>query len=301
MKENYKSVIFLCLIIVIASIGYYFERNRKIVKNVNNDIIDGGVVKDRILDGYSENIISKNIVKFEYTNSDFVLQCELKEDGLHVISRGGYSNKRDGTYFKLGYNASDNSLLIQLQEIVDKYNISKNNGYEHETAGLPAGLGDNISVFYESGEKIWKYSNQSPTISNEAINEIYNAFKNCANKNGFDFTSDASNEVLYDDADVNYLQGTWRGTHFGKEYIVKFYSNYIKIYEDGKLIDDTKYVIINGNIVSNKLKKDNLEGNDYHDYEEFSVISTIVKKNDFTLIAYFMKNGYSTCELLKQK
>ena len=264
-------------------------------------VIDGGVVKDGRLSGYSEKIKSKEIVKFEYTNVDFYVLCELKDNELHVVSRGGYSTDRDGNYFNVGYNAKDKSLLTDLQEIVDKYQISKENGYEHETAGLPYGLGDNISIVYASGEKIRKYSNQAPTISDEAINEIFEVFRKCAKDNGLDFNSNGSNKVLYDDADVNYLQGSWKGTHFGKEYEIKFYANYIKIYEDRKLIDDTKYVIIDGHVVRDKLKKDIKEAKDYHDYEEFSVISTFNKKNDFTLTAYFMKDSYSTCDLIKQK
>ena len=299
MKDDVKIFVFMVLIIGIATGGYFWGRKDKEVKKFED--VDGGVVKDQILKGYNETINSKDIVNFKYNNSDFVLECELKEDGLHVISRGGYSYQRDGSYFKLGYNAKDNSLLNELQDIIDKYGITKNNGYVHETAGLPAGLGDNISVLYSSGEKIWKYSNQSPTISDDAVDAIYNAFKKCAQENGYDFTSNGSNEVLYDDADVNYLQGTWKGIHFGKEYVFKFYSDYVKIYEDGKLTDDTKYIIIEGKIVSNKLKNGIDSSNNYHDYEEFSNISTMSKKNDFTLTAYFMKDSYSTCDLIKQR
>ena len=297
MKDNFKIFIFMFLVVGIATLGYFWRRDDNMKRDED---VEGGVVHDKRLSGYSEIINSKDIIKFEYTTGDYYLLCELMDDGLHVISRGGYSNYRDESYFKLGYNASDNSLLYDLQDIIDKYNIAKDNGYVHETAGLPAGLGDTISVLYSSGEKIWKYSNQSHTINSEASEAIYNAFRKCANNNNLDFTSNGSNEVLYDDADINYLQGAWKGTHFGREYILKFYNDYVKIYEDGKLIDDTKYVIVDGNIVPNKLKSGVTEVKDYHDYEEFSIISTLSKKNDFTMTAYFMKDGYSTCDLIRQ-
>ena len=297
MKDNFKIFMFMFLIIGLATLGYFWKGNDNNMKKEN---IDGGVVKDNILPGYSDVIKSKEIVKFEYTTGDYYLSCEFKNNELHVVSRGGYSNERDGSYFKLGYNASNNTLLNDLQEIIDKYSISKDNGYEHETAGLPAGLGDSIMVLYSSGEKIWKYSNQFHTITNEASDAIYEAFRKCARDNNLDFDSLNSTEVLYDDADINYLQGSWKGTHFGREYIVKFYNNYVKIYENGKLIDDTKYTIINGYVVPNKIKENIKNPVNYHDYEEFSLISTMAKKNDFTLTAYFMKDSYSTCDLIKE-
>ena len=270
------------------------------MENIENEVIDGGVVKDGRLPGYSELINSKNIIKFEY-NGEFKASCEKDDNGLHVKSTGGSAYNRDGTYFKLDYYISDMSLLSDLQDIIEKNNITKNNGYEHETAGLPAGLGDSISVIYDSGEKIWKYSNQSPTINEEAIKAIYNVFKKYANINNLDFTSDGSNTILYDDATKEFLQGSWKVTHFGREYTVIFSDDLVKIIEDENIIDEAKYTIIDGHIVVNKLKEGIQKGNDYHDYEEFSVISMMSKKNDFTLTAYFMKNSYSTCDLLKQK
>lgn len=298
MKDNFKIFLFMVLIIAVATGGYFWKRDDK--KMQKEDVIDGGVVKDRILPGYSDNINSKDIIKFEY-NGEFKVLCELMEDGLRVKASGGSSYYRDGSYFKLDYISSNNDLLNRLQDIIDTYNITKNNGYEHETSGLPAGLGDNISVLYESGEKIWKYSNQSPTISEEAVNEIYDAFKKNAQDNNLDFNSDGSNTILYDDATTEFLEGSWKGTHFGKEYRVIFKENNVKIYEDDELIDNANYIIIDGRIVPNSIRDGVNVPKDYHDYLEFNVISIMSKKNDFTLTAYFMKNSYSTCDLLKQK
>ncbi|MBR3162391.1 MAG: hypothetical protein IKF19_06650 [Bacilli bacterium] len=297
IKTNRIYILLLIVIIIlIGIIIFHFKKGDN-----KMDIIDGGVVRRGRLKGYEEIIKSKDIISFEYHKDGFHASCKLDNDTLQVTSKGGNYNNRDGTYFVLNYSAQDKTLLKKLQYIIDKHNISKDNGYENEVAGLPAGLGDNISVIYESGEKIWKYSNQSPTLSKEASNEIYETFHKYAKDNGYDFTSKGSNVALYDDADKNYVQGTWEGTHFGKKYTIIFKDNNIKIYEDDKLTDNCEYKIIEGNIVVNKLKKGVYDPKDRYDYEEFSVISTIKKKNDFTMVAYFMKDSYSTCDLLKQK
>lgn len=263
--------------------------------------VDGGVVKNHRLKGYNEKINSTEIISFEYIGSSFSVSCELNGDILHVKSKGGNSTERDGTYFVLDYDSKSHDILNKLQDVIVKYKINKNNGYEYEVAGLPSGLGDTISVLYKSNEKIWKYSNQSPTISDEAVKEIYDIFHECALDNSYDFTSAGSNVLLYDDATKDYLQGTWKGSHFGKKYTIIFAGDNVKIYEDDKLTDDTNYVIIDGSVVSCELKDGVQLANTRHDYKEFSVISTISKKNSFTIVAYFMKDGYSTCDLLKQE
>ena len=262
--------------------------------------LDGGVVKDTRLKGYKEEIKSKDIISFEYQGFGIHLTCKLNSGKLKITSKGGNKEQRDGTYFNLDYESKDNKLLNKLQDIIEKYNISKNNGYEYEVAGLPEGLGDYISVTYKSEEKIWKYSNQNTIIGEEAKNEIYDAFHACAKENDLDFNSSGSNVQLYDDATIEYLQGTWEGTHFGKKYEVIFEDNNIKIYEDDKLTDDTNYKIIEGHIVKNKIKESIENPTNRYDYEEFKTISTISKKNDFTIIAYFLKESYSTCDLLRK-
>ena len=274
-----------------------------LVKKGDNDmeIIEGGVVKDNRLPGYNEKIKSKDITFFEYICGEYRVSCELKDNELNVKSKGGYSNSRDGKYFKLDYTSKDKSILKELQDIIDKYNLSKDNGYEHEVAGLPDGLGGTLSVIYKSGEKIWRYDNQSNIISEEVEQAIYDLFHRCAKDNGFDFNSDSSNVELYNDADKEYLQGTWNGKHFGSEYKVIFTGEKVKIYKDGKLTDDVYYKIIDGDVVNNKPKKGVTIPRDKNDFEEFSDISTFRKKNDFTMTMYFMKNSYSTDDLLKEE
>ena len=138
-------------------------------------------------------------------------------------------------------------------------------------------------------------------IPKEAEDEIYEVFHKNAIENGYDFTSEKSNVELYNDATKEYVQGTWKGKHFGSEYKVEFNGTKIKIYKDGKLTDEGWYKIIDGDIVNDKPKKGVTIPKDRSDYEEFSDISIMKKKNDFTITMYFMKDGYSTDDLLKEE
>lgn len=298
IRKNKYIVGFIFSIIIVLigiTIGLILVKRKD-----NNMIIDGGTTKEGRLPGYEEIIKSKDIIYFEYTCGKFKVICELKDDGLHINSKGGNSYHRDGTYFKLDYISKTNTILKELQDIIDKYNVSENNGYEHEVAGLDPYISTTIKATYKSKEKIYKYDNQMRVITKEAENEIYEVFHKNAIENGYDFTSEGSNVELYNDATKEYVQGTWKGTHFGKEYKVIFEGTKIKIYKDGKLTDEGWYKIIEGDIVNDKPKKGVTIPKDRTDYEEFSDISIMKKKNDFTMTMYFMKDGYSTSDLLKQ-
>ncbi len=281
--------------------GIALGLNFKKIFNKEPEVVEGGTVRDNKLDGYEDIIKSKDIVYFEYECGEFKVSCELKGNELNIKSKGGYSNKRDGKYFKLDYNTKELTILKELQTIIDKYNLSKDNGYEHEVAGLPEGLGGTLSVRYKSGEKIWRYDNQSNIIDEQAEKEIYEVFHKSAINNNLDFNSEKSNVELYNDATKEYVQGTWNGKHFGSEYKVVFEGTKIKIYKDGKLTDEGWYRIIDGDIVNNKPKKGVTIPKDRTDFEEFSDISVMRKKNDFTMTMYFMKNSYSTDDLIKEE
>ena len=191
-----------------------------------------GATNERYLEGYNESIKSNNIISFKYDCSNFRVSCELIDNKLHITSTGGNGSTRDGTAFKLDYNTDNKELLKDLQNIVTKYNLSKNNGHVLEVNGLPSGLGDMLSITYDTKEKIYHYSNQYHTVIDEAANEIYRVFHKTALNNNYDFTTEKSNQVIYDDATEDYLQGKWKGTHFGSEIITIFEKNHIKIYVD---------------------------------------------------------------------
>lgn len=269
-------------------------------KKINPEVICGGVVKDYYMDGYNNEIKSNNIVSFEYTCGDYNLKCSIEDNSLHVLSSGGYSNQRDGKYFKLDYTTSDMSILKEIDKIIKDNELSKGNGYVHETAGLPPGLGDTLDVIYDSDEKIYKTSNQCPNVNEDIAKLFYDLFHKSAKDNNLDFNSEGSNVQLYDDADEDYLQDTWTGTHFGDNIKVEFNKNNIKIYVNDELKDDCEYVICEGWVRLNKLKEGVEEAKDHYSYEEFESCSGIRKKNDILIVMYFSKPGYSTCELLRE-
>ena len=300
MDNKTKIMISIIVLIFLVTIGItigIFIIN----KGDDNVDVDGGVVKNHRLPGYEDNIKSKDIIYFEFISPSFTVSCELKDDKLNVKSKGGDKEEKDDSYFKLDYISKDTNILKELQKVVEKYNLSKNNGYEYEVAGLPPEYGGTLSVKYVSKEKIWKYDNQSDIISKEAEKEIYELFKSNAVDNGFDFTTEGSNVELYNDADKDYVQGTWEGTHFGVKYKVIFEGTKIKIYKDDKLTNEGWYKIIDGDIVNDKPKKGVTIAKDKNDYEEFSDISMFRKKNDFTMTMYFMKESYSTDDLIKKE
>ena len=248
------------------------------------------------LDGYKDEIESKDLTIFEYYNTKFHMHCELKDDRLYLSSTGGYSTNRDGKYFIVRFDTDDLDLLPKLQDIIDKYQLYKNNGYTCHVDGIPE-CGDYFSAEYKSGEKIYHVSNQFPTVGGEAQQDIFNTFHRFVHKHGFDFTSEGSNVQLYDDADVDYVQGTWTGKHFGREIVATFDKDHVTITVDGKETDNCKYTIYEGHVITDKLIDPNKEVTDYHDYEYFNGVSIFSKKNYFTMTAYFMGDSYSTCDM----
>ena len=250
------------------------------------------------MDGYEEQIQSKEITYFEYDCSDFFLKAEKKDNKIKIVASGGYSNHRDGNYFRINYETEDLFLLDNLQTIIEQYEVSKDNGHCLQVDGLPAGLGDKIDILYASGETIYKTSNQARTLSDETSKAIYEAFHEFVKKKGLDFNSEGSNAKLYDDADEEYLQGTWKGKHFGSEISVTFKENKVIISVDGKETDKEEYTIVEGTVISNRLKEGITEPKDKHDYEYFKGVSCFAKKNWFTITGYFLENSYSTCDLM---
>lgn len=255
------------------------------------------------IEGYSENIKSKNIIKFSYVGTDFTLSAINSNDKVTIgCSGGGKSNIRDGSLFGIKYDTNDTSIFKLLQEVIDNNNETKGNGHTTYVDGLPGGLGDTLNVEYDSGEKIYKSSNQNLIVSNESSQSFYNIFNKFVKKEGYDFNTKGSNVKLYDDADEEYLQGTWKGTHFGSEVVATFNKNHVTITIDGKITDDNvEYVIFEGKVKLNELKDGIDEAKSEHDYKEFKEVKCFIKKNYFTLSTYFYKNGSSSCELMNFK
>ena len=265
------------------------------MKNIcEENIIDDDINVIESFKGSKPN--SENIKVFSYQNGDFFLFCAKEADeALHIKSSGGNYMKRDGSAFILDYHTQNSGFLKELQNIISENELYKNDGYYVHINGLPQGVGDKFSVNYENGDTLKIYSNEEKMIPEKAANEFYELFKRKAVSSGYDFTTESSNVKIYDDPDTEFLQGTWEGTHFGCACKVIFEGNHVKIYYDGKLTDDTDYVISEGKIYPDK--KDE-KGN----YINFSYpLTTMRKNNSFTLTAYFKKESYSSISLYRQK
>ena len=229
----------------------------------------------------------------------YTMSLERNGNGtLRIKAKGGnmYSSRRDGSAFIVDFTTKDQGYTSKLQELVKKYDLIKNNGYVSHTDGLPSGDGDTLSVVYDSGEKIYKRANNFRILQFEAAYEIYSLFRKMAVDNGLDFNTAGSNVQLYDDPTVEWLQGTWKGKHFGNEVVAIFRDNHLQIYYGGKLTDDSDYVIVDGEV------KPAGKGAEEGKYVVFETVTSLTKKNSFSLCGHVYKNkSSSTFELLKQK
>lgn len=265
---------------------------------IDNNIYEGGKHESYIKE-CTENIKSKNIVSFSYVGTDYVVSAKKDNNKVQISAKGGGKyNIRDGSYFIIKYDTEDDSIFKLLQEVIDENNETRGNGYCTNVAGLPAGIGDTLNVVYDSGEKLYKYSNQCPTVSPESIKRFYDIFHDFVKKDGFDFNSAGSNIKLFDDPEEEFVQGIWKGKHFGDDIEVVFNGNKVTISVNGKLVDEEEYTIFEGVVVPNKLKDGIEKATSYHDYDFFKEVSHMKKKNWFTITAYFVEDSYSTCDLM---
>ncbi len=112
-----------------------------------------------------KKIISKNIVEFSTTffiydkydsDKDGIYNIKIvdNEKGEHVLSvKGVYNHEM----------MVDDSVLTDLQAIIDKYGLVKNNGAGKVTAGLAPEYGPwRLNVIYDSGERLHFYEDGSP-------------------------------------------------------------------------------------------------------------------------------------------
>lgn len=250
-----------------------------------------------------ENIESEEMTSFYLSrDGEYSLKAEVQDDGkIRVNSLGGNEYERDGTRFTLDYVTADGELMEKLQALVKEYSLSKDNGHTETVGGLPFGIGETVSVEYESGEYIYRSSNQSRILDDEEAWMFYALFREDARANGYDFTTEDS-QFFYDDADEEFLQGTWTGKHFGTDVEVTFTGNHVVIVYGGEVTDDVDYVIIEGSIRPDILRDEPAGNRPEDDYEKFNGIESMRKAYDFMLTAYSMRGGaYSTFELLRKK
>ena len=152
---------------------------------IDNNIIEGGRNETQ-LEEYTDNIKSKNIISFSYVGTDYVVSAKKENDKVKISAKGGGKyNLRDGSYFIIKYDTEDDSIFKSLQDVIDENNETRGNGHCTNVAGLPAGIGDTLNVEYDSGEKLYKYSNQCPTVTPDSIKRFYDIFHNFVKKDGY--------------------------------------------------------------------------------------------------------------------
>ena len=153
-------------------------------KRMKEEPVCGGRT-EYYLKGYGDKILSEELTSFEYDCREFKVQCQKEADKIHIKTLEKTGNKKDETTFNLDYVIEEDRILKELQRIIKKYHLSKNNGHYEEVGGLAPGCGDMIQAEYKSKEKIYKYSNQTPHVSEEAKKEIYTVFLEDSEKSGF--------------------------------------------------------------------------------------------------------------------
>lgn len=275
---------FICIMIVLAA---YIVAVRTI--NKKNRIVEDVDYGSKRLDGYSEEIKSKNIVSFEYINSDYSLSCELINDELRVTIKA--------KSFDIKYVSRDKNLLTELQKVIEKYELYKNNGYEQKLSRLPSGYGDFLSIKYDSDEKIYKYSNQIRLLSSDSYNEIYELFSKNATENDYVLKKTDDDVVIESDFNEEFLQGTWEGTCADKYYKVVFKNQVVSIYINNLISDIKVYRIVDGVVVNNNLLTGKTDRKDYRSFSNFKTVSNFRKKSDSMLETHLLDDDYTTCEL----
>lgn len=279
------------------------------------EMVDGGRSESKV-DGLGDTIESHSVISFRYQAESamnmlfppalsadaFRVSCEQVGEGrVRIKASGGRAGRRDGSQFLLDYEADEDGFLEELDALIVEHRLFENNGSVIYVNGLPP-YGDSLSVEYASGERIYRADNQARTLSAAASDAIYEAFRTFTQKNGFDFTTDGSNVPVYDDADEAFLQGAWSGKHFGREVKAVFTGSHVKIWYDGKLTDDTDYVIIEGKVLPDRIKPD--AANAYYPadaYERFNGVEMFCKYLGIGLTGYVYDGSSSTFTLRRAK
>lgn len=148
---------------------------------------DGGVKNYNSGDDAPKTVESTEIVSFECSFSLIakVLEEESELAGRVYTLRAVAENRavtcmadwydRSGGSEKTEFTA-DASFMAALQEIVERYDFARYNGYVSRVSGLPDMYGAKLDIEYASGESIYAYDNQSTFLPLEAIKELAGLF-----------------------------------------------------------------------------------------------------------------------------
>lgn len=148
----------------------------------DTDIIDGGV-RHYVDEELPKEIQSTQIISFfcKFSSMARLLQDTPIAGQVFtlVASADSCSCKIRNREKQLVSNAftPDKDFMHRLQEIVDRYDMARNNGQHYSVSGLPPDYGIDLEVCYASGERIRIYDNQSCFLSNAAMEELTALFQ----------------------------------------------------------------------------------------------------------------------------
>ena len=97
------------------------------------------------------------------------------DNGTFLFLETAEGHRKLGTTKKWALVKAD--IFPALVPLVLECNLVSQNGLHSRTAGLPENFGGDVLVEYENGETIDFSNNQSPVISHETADKIYNTFK----------------------------------------------------------------------------------------------------------------------------
>lgn len=125
--------------------------------------ISGGHV-DRTDENAPKTIVSKDITEFESTVCLYERWSKDDHNEFHFTVKPDGSGNLTAAEEYTGVQATaDGTLLLQLQEVIDRYDLAKNNGVYAFTAGLAPEFGAyTTTVRYASGEQLTFTRNNDP-------------------------------------------------------------------------------------------------------------------------------------------
>ncbi len=147
------------------------------------EVMNGEFVEEVVDEQAREEIVSRSMTLFElHCNFEMYLD-EARYRRFDVFAcrctRGNYiyfNNKLGEEKYEMQCFISDFDIFAGLQEVIDKYALSKGNGLRRFEYGLPDDFGGAMLVHYDSGEYISKADNHYAIVPAAAGDEIMDLF-----------------------------------------------------------------------------------------------------------------------------
>lgn len=148
----------------------------------NTDVIDGGV--HHFEDEHAPKTIQSTEITYFYCKFSS-MDRSMEETSVAgqiftlTATKDSYTcelrNRDNETTVETFATGAD--FLVQLQDIVSRYEMAQENGLHHTVSGLPPDFGIDLEVQYASGETIRTSNNQHCFLSNAAMEELVALFQ----------------------------------------------------------------------------------------------------------------------------